>query len=112
LRLVLMLLQEEASPLLAAAQIAGVGFLVFVIAAMAWLLIRTGVGKNTLSQGQKSWLDYGNFYIVALGIAAVIIGFLVVLLFLDRFADGAQALGFLTALFGAISALEAPSIGE
>ena len=100
-----MLLQEEASALLAAAQVAVVGLLVFVIAVMAWLMIRTGVGKSTLPKDQKSWLDYGNFYIVALGIAAVIIGFLVVLLYLDRFTGGAQALGFLTALFGAISAL-------
>ncbi len=42
---------------------------------------------------------------MALGIAAVIIGFLVALLFLDRFTDGTQALGFLTALFGVITGL-------
>jgi len=42
---------------------------------------------------------------VLCGIGAVIIGFLSVLLFLDRFGDVTQALGFMTAFFGAIVGL-------
>jgi hypothetical protein len=52
-----------------------------------------------------SWLEFGSFFVVALGIVAVIIGFLSILLFLNTFEDGTQALGFLTALFGAITGL-------
>jgi Big-like domain-containing protein len=86
-------------------QLAVVAFLLVSIILIATLLIRTGIGRSTLPQGERSWLDYGNLYVAALGIAAVIIGFLVILLFLDHFADGTQALGFLTALFGAIVGL-------
>jgi hypothetical protein len=57
------------------------------------------------SQGKRSWLDYGSFFVVTLGIVAVIIGFLSILLFLDRFTDITQALGFLAALFGTIVGL-------
>lgn len=63
------------------------------------------VGKETSFRGKWSWLDYGNFYIVAFGIAAVLIGFLFILPFLTPFDDEAQALGFLTALFGVVTGL-------
>ncbi len=93
-------------PPLTLAQVGVVAGIIAVIALILILLIRAGVvGARTSVQGQRSWLDYGNFYVVAFGIAAVISGFLVVLLFLDRFTDGTQALGFLTALFGAITGL-------
>jgi hypothetical protein len=114
LRLRLMLLQQTtgtAGPtppkqsLFTATQPWIVLFLVVAIALMVFLVVRTGVGRKTLSEGERSWLDYGNLYVVAFGIAAVLIGFLVILLFLDRFADRVQALGFLTALFGVITGL-------
>jgi hypothetical protein len=53
----------------------------------------------------RMWLDYGNFFIVALGLVFAMIGFLVVLYFHGGFQDGTQALGFLTALFGVITGL-------
>jgi len=87
------------------AQVGAVVFVIAVIALLAYQMIRTGLGPTTLRQGERSWLDYGSFYVVALGIAGVIIGFLVILLFADRFSDLTQALGFLTALFGAITGL-------
>jgi hypothetical protein len=86
-------------------QVLIVVFLIAVIALIVFLLIRVGVGSRTVPQGERSWLDYGNFFVVALGIAAIIIGFLITMMFLNRFADTTQALGFLTALFGAIAGL-------
>jgi hypothetical protein len=80
-----------------------VGVIVVVailLVGLFWVGARTG----TLTQDQKTWLDYGNFFIVASGLAAVLIGFLVILQFAPP-ADGTQALGFLTALFGAIAGL-------
>ena len=96
--------QPQASPL-SGAQVGIAAMVIAVIALVVFLLIRSGVGQRTLAEGQRSWLDYGNFYVVTLGIAAVTIGFIVVLQFLDRFEDGTQALGFLTALFGVIAGL-------
>lgn len=92
-------------PPLTWAQIAMVALPIAVIAIIAFLVIRAGVGGSTLSKHRRSWLDYGNLYVVALGIGAVVIAFLVTLLFLERFTDPAQALGFLTALFGAVAGL-------
>jgi hypothetical protein len=65
---------------------------------------QTGVGSNSIHQG-KSWLDYGSFFVVIGGIVAVIIGFLSILLLLRQFANVTQAIGFLTAFFGAIVGL-------
>jgi hypothetical protein len=56
-------------------------------------------------------MDYGSFFVVLFGIVAVIIGFLLTLLFLGRFADVTQALGFLTAYFGAIVGLAGTYFG-
>jgi hypothetical protein len=91
--------------LLLVAQVGVAVFLIVAIVGIVYLLIRTGVGARMLSQGEQSWLDYGNFFVVALGLAAVLIGFLAILLFANRFTDITQALGFLTALFGAITGL-------
>jgi hypothetical protein len=91
--------------LLAVAQIGFILFLLVAIALLAVLVIRTGVGSRTIPKDQRSWLDFGSFFVVTWGIVAVIIGFLSILLFLDRFSDVTQALGFLTALFGAIVGL-------
>ena len=91
--------------LLAVAQVGFILFLLVAVALIAVLVIRTGVGSRSLPQGERSWLDFGSFFVVALGIVAVIIGFLAILLFLNTFEDGTQALGFLTALFGAITGL-------
>ncbi len=57
------------------------------------------------SQGERSWLDYGPFFVVAIGIVAAIIGFLGFWLF------GGQALGFLSALLGVIVGLVATYFG-
>jgi Big-like domain-containing protein len=91
--------------LLAVAQVGFILFLLAAIALIAVLVIRTGVGSRSVPKDQRSWLDYGNLFVVAFGIAAVIIGFFGILLFLDAFGDKTQALGFLTALFGAIVGL-------
>jgi Bacterial Ig-like domain len=91
--------------LLAVAQVGFILFLLVAIVLVAVLVIRTGVGSRSISQGERSWLDYGSLFVVTWGIVAVIIGFLGILLFLDRFTDITQALGFLTALFGAIVGL-------
>src|SRR5215210_4559728 len=65
---------------------------------------KTGVGSSSVPQG-KSWMEYGNFFVVIGGIVAVIIGFLSILLLLKQFEDVTQAVGFLTAFFGAIVGL-------
>lgn len=103
----LILLQDppEIPPWPPAVQVGVLALLVVAIATIVFQLIRIGVGKRTLAQGERSWLDYGNFYVVVLGIAAALFGFLVILLVPNRFTDGTQALGFLTALFGAIVGL-------
>jgi hypothetical protein len=81
--------------------IAGIIAVPILLIALFWAGVRSG----TKSKDQQSWLDYGNFFIVATGLAAGLLGFLIVLLFLGRFTDTAQGLGFLTALFGVITGL-------
>ena len=106
LRTTVLLLQSMRGPsLLAWTQVALVFVLIAAIGAIVFLLIRTGMRSGSLSKDERTWLDYGNLYVVALGIGAVTVGFLVILLFLDQFPDTSQALGFLTALFGAIVGL-------
>ena len=97
--------------LLAVAQVGFILFLLVAIILVAVLVVRTGVGSRSISQGERSWLDYGNFFVVTWGIVAAIIGFLGILLFRDRFTDVTQALGFLTAYFGAIVGLAGTYIG-
>jgi hypothetical protein len=109
LQLVFMLLQEQPPPL-TRAQVGILAFVIFVISLLAALMMWTGSGpRPSRQQSQQSGVrqlqDYGSFSIVALGITAVFLGFLVMLLFADRFGDLASALGFLTALFGAITGL-------
>lgn len=86
----------------------GVSYLIVgVIVVVAILLIAlfwAGTRTGTLTQDQKVWLNYGNFFIVASGLASVLIGFLIILQVAPP-ADGTQALGLLTALFGAIAGL-------
>ncbi len=80
---------------------------IFLLSAIVLAVVFVGglsLGRRRLTQGQP-WLAYGNFFIVVLGLTVVIIGFLLVLIFLNRFANGTQALGFLTALFGAVAGL-------
>jgi hypothetical protein len=104
-----MFLQEttnpEATRWLVAAQFATVVIVIGVIAYLAVQIRRTGVGPTALRQDERSWLDYGSFYVVALGITVVVSGFLVTLLFANRFGDLTSALGFLTALIGVITGL-------
>jgi hypothetical protein len=67
----------------------GILAVVLLLIGLIWAGARTG----TLSQGQRIWLDYGNFYIVAIGLAMVLIGFLIILQ-LHQPQDGPEALGF------------------
>jgi hypothetical protein len=78
----------------------GIIAVTILLIGLVWAGVRTG----KLPKDQHTWLDYGNFFIVATGIAAVIIGFLVILQFAPP-EDDVQGLGFLTALFGAILGL-------
>jgi hypothetical protein len=90
---------------------------------MRWLLVavlylvyvvrkRLSVGGSSVLQGgRRPWLEYGSFFVVIFGILAVIVGFLSVLGFLGRFDDVNQALGFLTAFFGAIVGLTGTYFG-
>jgi hypothetical protein len=77
---------------------------IIVVGSLWGVLVLAGVRIGKSPKDQWTWLDYGNFYIVATGIATVLIGFLVILK-LRPPTDGVQALGFLTALFGAILGL-------
>jgi hypothetical protein len=79
---------------LAVAQVGFILFLLIGIALLTLAAIRTGGARTSLPQGEQSWLDFGSFFVVALGIVAVIIGFLSILLFLSTFEDRTQALGF------------------
>jgi hypothetical protein len=119
LRSMLILLQSTPAPAGAqkeplwvlAAQFATIFAVIGVIAFIAVAIIRTrgeirADGDSTPDrQDAQSSLDYGSLYVVVLGISAVVFGFLVILLFADRFGDLSSALGFLTALFGAITGL-------
>jgi hypothetical protein len=96
---------QQAGAPLAWTQIALVAVLLVAIGAIAFMLVRTGMGSGMLSRDERTWLDYGNLYVVALGIGAITVGFLVMLLFLNQFPDRGQALGFLTAMFGAVVGL-------
>jgi hypothetical protein len=110
LQLVYMLLQEQTPPV-TRSQVWILAFVIFVMSLLAALMMWTGSGRPRPSrqQNQQSGVqplqDYGSFSIVGLGITAVFLGFLVMLLFADRFGELASALGFLTALFGAVTGL-------
>ena len=93
-----------------------VAIIVILLGAFAYLvyvvLKRLSVGSSSVPQsGRRPWLEYGSFFVVIFGIMAVIIGFLSVLGFLGRFDDVNQALGFLTAFFGAIVGLTGTYFG-
>ena len=93
-----------------------VAIIVILLGAFAYLvyvvLKRLSVGSSSVPQGgRRPWLEYGSFFVVIFGIVAVIIGFLSVLGFLGRFDDVNQALGFLTAFFGAIIGLTGTYFG-
>jgi len=64
------------------------------------LLIVFALSRGTLTQG-RPLLDYGNFFIVAVGLVVIIIGYLALLMFLNQFNSGTQVLGFFAALTGA-----------
>jgi hypothetical protein len=109
LQLVYMFLQDQPPPV-TRAQIGILAFVILVVSLLAALMMWTGSGPRPSRQqnqqsGARPLQDYGSFSIVALGITAVFLGFLVMLLFADRFGDLASALGFLTALFGAVTGL-------
>lgn len=110
----LMLLQEtqliDAAAVWAVAQVVTILVVILVIAYLGREMIRAASGSTRSnpgsSQGERSSRDFGSFYVVAFGITAVFFGFIVMLLFSDTFTDNiATALGFLTALFGAITGL-------
>jgi hypothetical protein len=116
--LLLMFLQER--PLInapAAFAVAQIVTILVVIVTIAWLgrnMIGAASGSTGSnpesnagsSQGERSSRDLGSFYVVAFGITAVFFGFIIMLLFANTFTENiATALGFLTALFGAITGL-------
>ena len=119
MRLMLILLQntaaqagvQEGSVWLVTAQFATIFIVIAVIALLAIAMIRASGGIQASGdstpdrQDERSPLDYGSLYVVVLGISAVVFAFLVILLFANRFGDLSSALGFLTALFGAITGL-------
>jgi hypothetical protein len=93
-----------------------VAIIVILLGAFAYLVYvvikRLSVGSSSVPQGgRRPWLEYGSFFVVIFGIVAVMIGFLSVLGFLGRFDDVNQALGFLTAFFGAIIGLTGTYFG-
>jgi hypothetical protein len=109
-----MLLQEtpliDANAVWAVAQVVTILVVIGVIAYLGREMIRAAAGSTRSnpgsSQGERSSRDFGSFYVVAFGITAVFFGFIVMLLFADTFTNNiATALGFLTALFGAITGL-------
>lgn len=120
LRLVLMLLQEtpliNATAVWAVAQVVTILVVIIVIALLGREMIRAASGSTRSnpgsSQGERSSRDFGSFYVVAFGITAVFFGFIVMLLFADTFTNSiSTALGFLTALFGAITGLVGTYLG-
>jgi hypothetical protein len=90
--------QASQESLLPVAQISPSSILVVLAVIILFLLIallvanvyivrrmeQIGVGSNSVPQG-KSWMEYGNFFVVIGGIVAVIIGFLSILLLLRRY---------------------------
>jgi hypothetical protein len=76
------------------------------IVALVGVFIWQVVQNPTIPEGSRSWLDYGNLFIVALGILAVLLAFLVAMLFSTAlFRDANQVLAVLTALFGVVGTL-------
>jgi hypothetical protein len=83
--------------------------LLLVIAVLAgaavWGLVASQRG-HAGAERPPYWLDYGNFFIVALGIVAVLSAFLVALVAASNLFDNpSQILAILTALFGVIGTL-------
>jgi hypothetical protein len=95
----------------AAAQVVTIVIVIVAIAYLGREMIRAASGSTRSnnpgsSHGEQSSREFGSFYVVAFGITAVFFGFIVMLLFADTFTDNiSTALGFLTALFGAITGL-------
>jgi hypothetical protein len=84
-----------------------IGLLVAILALVGVTIYVVNKRPNVGAAG-KSWLDYGNFFIVALGIVAVLVAFLIaMLLTIDTqlFKDSTEILAVLTALFGVIGTL-------
>jgi len=90
----------------------GVGIL------FGWYTWGRGGAADTAAAGtsatgeRKSWLDYGNFFIVALGILITAIAFLVALYLIitiqpdtGLITDSNEVLAFLTAFFGVVGTL-------
>jgi hypothetical protein len=109
-----MLLQDtpliKGTAVWAVAQVVTIFFVIFVIFLLGREMIRAASGSTRSnpgsSQGEQSSRDFGSFYVVAFGITAVFFGFIVMLLFSNTFTNNiSTALGFLTALFGAITGL-------
>lgn len=79
----------------------GVGVLLLIL-----ILVLLWKGGPALGAAGRGWLDYGAFFIVAIGIGATLIGFLITMLyFYVAFTDPIQILAALTALFGIIGTL-------
>lgn len=83
--------------------IAIIGASTLVVLALIWLIARFAARTPT----DKGPLDYGNFFVVVLGIMTALIGFLVTfpLVVSDVFAEPTQVIALLSALFGTIVGL-------
>jgi hypothetical protein len=88
-------------------EVMGVNYLmVGIVSVVAVLLVGlfwAGARTGKWAQDQRTWLDYGNFFIVASGLAAVLVGFAAILQIAPP--DGTEALGYLTAFIGAVVGL-------
>src|SRR5215210_1590462 len=86
-----------------------------IVIALIYLVYRVVQGQQPQGQqpqgqqppGERSWQEYGSLYVVLWGMVIAGIGFLTVLLvvLLGGFKEVNQALGFMTAFFGAIVGL-------
>jgi hypothetical protein len=84
-----------------------IGLLVAILA-LVGVGIYIVIKRPNVGAAGKSWLDYGNFFIVAIGIVAVLVAFLIAMLLTintQLFKDSTEILAVLTALFGVIGTL-------
>jgi hypothetical protein len=87
-------------------------FLVVVVVLLLIVVLVRAIWKGQAVRPGQSLLDYGALLIVALGITAALIAYLVTMLFAaNLFEDPNQVLALLTALFGIIAALVAAFFG-
>jgi hypothetical protein len=99
----LMTIQAQEPQIAQATVIAIIGASTLVVLALIWLISRFAARTPT----DKGPLDYGNFFVVVLGIMTALIGFLVTfpLVVSNVFSEPTQVIALLSALFGTIVGL-------